>query len=85
MSDYRLSDQLDLTIIQKMADAHSRAAGMPIGIIDGSILVGSDWQDICVKFPRANPGSCQRCMVSSLIIGPLFGHSIYFQRQSYEI
>ena len=67
MSDYRLSDLLDLTIIQKMADAHYLAAGMPIGIIDaidGSILVGSGWQDICVKFHRANPVSLQRCRES---------------------
>jgi PAS domain S-box-containing protein len=67
MSDYRLSDLLDLTILQKMADAHYRAAGMPIGIIDaidGSILVGSGWQDICVKFHRADPVSLQRCRES---------------------
>ncbi|HLZ18880.1 MAG TPA: PAS domain S-box protein, partial [Smithellaceae bacterium] len=67
MSDYRLSELLDLTIVQKMADAHYRAAGMPLGIIDaidGSILVGSGWQDICVKFHRANPVSLQRCRES---------------------
>jgi PAS domain S-box-containing protein len=67
MSDYRLSDLLDLTILQKMADAHYRAAGMPIGIIDaidGSILVGSGCQDICAKFHRANPVSLQRCRES---------------------
>jgi ligand-binding sensor protein len=64
MSDYRLADLLDLAILQKMADAHYRAAGMPIGIIDafdGTILVGAGWQDICVKFHRANPVSLQRC------------------------
>ncbi len=67
MSYYRLADLLDLTILQKMADAHYRAAGMPIGIIDaidGSILVGSGWQDICVKFHRANSESRQRCLES---------------------
>jgi len=67
VGDYRLSDLLDLTIIQKMADAHYRAAGMPIGIIDaidGSIIVGSGWQEICVKFHRANPISLQRCRES---------------------
>jgi two-component system, cell cycle sensor histidine kinase and response regulator CckA len=67
MSDYRLSDLLDLSSLQKMADAHYRAAGMPIGIIDaidGSILVGSGWQDICVKFHRANPDLLQRCQES---------------------
>ena len=67
MSDYGLSDLLDMTILQKMADSHYRAAGMPIGIIDamdGSILVGSGWQDICVKFHRADPVSLQRCRES---------------------
>lgn len=67
MGGYRLSDLLDLAIIQKMADAHFRSAGMPIGIIDaidGSILVGAGWQDICVKFHRANPISHQRCRES---------------------
>ena len=67
MIDYRLSDLLDSAIIQKMADAHYRAAGMPIGIIDaidGSILVGSGWQDICVKFHRANRHSLRRCRES---------------------
>jgi two-component system cell cycle sensor histidine kinase/response regulator CckA len=67
MRDYRLSDLLDLNIIQKMADAHYRAAGMPIGIIDaidGAILVGAGWQDICLKFHRANPRSLQLCRES---------------------
>jgi PAS domain S-box-containing protein len=71
MSDYRLADLLDLAIIQKMADAHYRAAGMPIGIIDaldGSILVGFGWQDICVKFHRANQLSLQRCRESDSYI-----------------
>jgi PAS domain S-box-containing protein len=67
MSELELSDLLDLTILQKMADAHYRAAGMPIGIIDamdGSVLVGSGWQDICVKFHRADPVTLQRCRES---------------------
>ncbi|MHB8110936.1 MAG: PocR ligand-binding domain-containing protein [Syntrophorhabdaceae bacterium] len=67
MNDYRLSDLFDLTVAQKMADAHYRAAGMPMGIIDavdGSILVGSGWQDICAKFHRTNPLSLKRCQES---------------------
>lgn len=67
MPDYRLADLLNLSSIQKMADAHYRAAGMPIGILDaddGTILVGSGWQDICVKFHRVQPASLQRCRES---------------------
>jgi two-component system cell cycle sensor histidine kinase/response regulator CckA len=64
---YRLSDLLDLTSVQKMAEAHYRAAGMPIGIIDAlnsSILVGAGWQDICSNFHRANPEALRRCQES---------------------
>lgn len=67
MSDYRLSDLLDLSIVQKMAESHYRAAGMPIGIIDaidGSILVGSGWQDICSRFHRTHPVALKRCQES---------------------
>ncbi len=66
-NNYRLSDLLDLTSVQKMAEAHYRAAGMPIGIIDAfdsSILVGASWQEICTKFHRANPEALRRCQES---------------------
>ncbi len=71
MGTYRLSDLLDLTMIQKMAETHYQAAGIPIGIVDahdGSILVGAGWQDICVKFHRANPLSRRRCQQSDNFI-----------------
>lgn len=64
MNDYRLSDLLDVSVIQKLAESHYLAAGMPIGVvdaIDGSILVGAGWQDICVRFHRADPASLKRC------------------------
>jgi hypothetical protein len=34
MKSYGISDLLDLTIVQKLGEAHYQAAGMPIGIID---------------------------------------------------
>ena len=67
MNMYRLSDLLNLSAVQQVAEAHYRAAGMPIGIIDAiddSILVGAGWQDICVKFHRANPESLKKCQAS---------------------
>jgi ligand-binding sensor protein len=67
VDNYRLSDLLDLTSIQRMAEAHYRAAGMPIGIIDAidsSILVGAGWQEICTKFHRAHPEALKRCQES---------------------
>ena len=56
MGEYGLPDLLDMAIIQKMADAHYLAAGIPIGIIsaiDGSILVGSGWGRISVSASTA--------------------------------
>jgi two-component system cell cycle sensor histidine kinase/response regulator CckA len=64
VSDYRLSDLLDLTILQTMAEAHHRATGIPLGVIDAidnSILVMAGWQDFCAKFNRASPVLRQRC------------------------
>ena len=77
MDNYRLGELIDLAAVQQMADAHYQAAGMPIGIIDAlddSILVGVGWQDICVKFHRANPRSLKRCQASdNYIKGHLAG------------
>jgi ligand-binding sensor protein len=67
MENYRITDLLDLTIVQKLAEANFLATGMPIGIIDaidGSILVGSGWQDICTRFHRVHPISHKRCRES---------------------
>ena len=67
MSEYRLPELLDMSIIQKMADTHYRATGIPIGIIDAiddAVLVGSGWQEICVRFHRTAPLSLQRCRES---------------------
>jgi PAS domain S-box-containing protein len=64
MSDYRLSDLIDLTTLRKMADAHYRATGIPLGVIDAidsSILVMAGWQDFCAKYNRASPVLSRRC------------------------
>ncbi|WP_242343364.1 PocR ligand-binding domain-containing protein [Anaeromyxobacter terrae] len=63
----RLPALLDMSIVQRLAEANYNATGMPIGIIDafdGSVLVGCGWQDICVHFHRADPRSLERCRES---------------------
>jgi nitrogen-specific signal transduction histidine kinase/ligand-binding sensor protein len=67
MKNYTLSELIDLSNIQKLAEAHYEISGMPIGIIDaidGSVLVGVGWQDICTRFHRANPSSLKACQES---------------------
>jgi PAS domain S-box-containing protein len=56
-----------MSVLQKLAEANYRASGMPIGIVDavdGSVLVGTGWQDICTMYHRANPISAERCRES---------------------
>ena len=63
----RLSQLLDMSVVQRLAEANYKATGMPIGIIDaldGSILVGCGWQDICTYYHRADPRSLERCRES---------------------
>jgi PAS domain S-box-containing protein len=63
----RLADLLDMSVLQKLAEANYRASGMPIGIIDaddGAVLVGTGWQDICTMYHRRNPISAERCRES---------------------
>jgi two-component system CheB/CheR fusion protein len=63
----RLPDLLDTSVLQRLAEANHAATGMPIGVIDaidGSILVGCGWQEICVRYHRTHPESLARCRES---------------------
>jgi signal transduction histidine kinase/ligand-binding sensor protein len=66
----RLSELLDMAVIQKLAEANFDANGMPIGILDadGNVLVGRGWQDICTRFHRVHPESARRCHESDAYI-----------------
>ena len=67
MGIYRLSELLDMTLVQKLAESNYRASGLPMSIIDAfdtSILVSAGWQDICTQFHRVNPLSRARCLES---------------------
>jgi signal transduction histidine kinase/CheY-like chemotaxis protein len=63
----RLLELLDLDVLRRLTDANYRANGMPIGVVDavdGSILVGVGWQDICVTYHRAHAVTAARCRES---------------------
>src|SRR5512133_3685741 len=63
----RLPELLDMTVVQRLARANHAATRMPIGIIDafdGTVLVGCGWQEICVRFHRANARTLERCRES---------------------
>jgi PAS domain S-box-containing protein len=67
MHNYHLSDLLDISLIQKLADSNFRASGLPLSIIDEydtSVILRAGWTDICVNFHRACPASQLRCIES---------------------
>jgi PAS domain S-box-containing protein len=67
MKSHTISELVDLSTIQKLAEGHYQSTGMPVGIIDasdGSVLVATGWQDVCTSFHRAHPSSLRYCQES---------------------
>lgn len=63
-----LKDILDHEAVQSLMDDFHRLTGIGIGIIDleGRVLVGTGWQDICTKFHRVHPETRKNCIESDL-------------------
>jgi PAS domain S-box-containing protein len=61
-----LRDVIDAPAIQSLMDDFYRLAGIPVSIIDleGRVLVGAGWQDICTKYHRIHPEMLRNCIES---------------------
>jgi PAS domain S-box-containing protein len=61
-----LSDIIDSPAIQSLMDDFYKLAPIPMSILDlqGKLLVGVGWQDICMQFHRAHPETCKHCVES---------------------
>lgn len=66
-SALELADIIDSDQLQKLMDAFYRLTGIGVGIADlnGRVLIGTGWQDICAKFHFANPESNRMCIESN--------------------
>ncbi|MBF0215850.1 MAG: PocR ligand-binding domain-containing protein [Candidatus Omnitrophica bacterium] len=62
----QLGDIVDVTAIQMLLDDFNRFYHVPMAMIDleGKVLVGVGWQEICTKFHRAHPKTCEHCIES---------------------
>jgi PAS domain S-box-containing protein len=81
MRDYRLSDLLDMAIIQKLADSNFHACGLPMSIIDAmdaSILVQAGWQEVCTKFDRTSPLSAELCRESDVFLNDFLSEGEFY-------
>ena len=56
--------------IQALMDDLYKVTGLGIGIVDlkGNVLVGTGWQDACVKYHRVHPQTRQNCLESDLLL-----------------
>ena len=86
MSDYRLSDLLDMSsILQRLADSNFSVSGMPMTIVDtfdGSFLVKTGFSRICTHFHRAWPASLEGCLASDRAMEDHLDQEVYRYRCS---
>jgi len=61
-----LADIIDSQAIQSLVEDFYRLARIPLSIVDlqGRMLVGVGWQEICTRFHRVHPETCRHCMES---------------------
>jgi len=68
--EYKLEDLLNIPKIQELTDSFFSATGIPAAVVtnDGTVLVKSGWQAICLDFHRKNPKSEVSCIKSAMQI-----------------
>jgi PAS domain S-box-containing protein len=61
-----LADVIDAPSLQALMDEFYKLAGVPMSVVDleGRVLVGVGWQDICTKFHRVHPETSRHCTES---------------------
>jgi len=66
----KLADLVDAVMLQSMMDDFSELTRIPMALIDldGAVVVGSGWQDVCTQFHRVNPQTCAHCIESDTVL-----------------
>lgn len=64
----KLADLIDVPGLQSLMNDFYELTRIPMAIIDmeGKVLVGVGWQQICTQFHRVNPLTCRYCIESDL-------------------
>jgi PAS domain S-box-containing protein len=66
VGNLELADIIDASSLQSLMDEFYKLARVPMAVIDleGKVLVGVGWQDICTKFHRVHPETWRHCIES---------------------
>ena len=64
--EYSVKELINIQMFQELMEEFYKISNIPFGLIDidGNVLAGAGWQDICIKFHRANPFSAEKCKKS---------------------
>lgn len=70
MIDHTLTQLVNLEQVRQLLESHNRLSGMAYGLFDTdeNNLIAVGWQDICVRFHRANPVTAASCRESDAFI-----------------
>ncbi len=70
MMKLELTEVFDVHEIQSLMNEFYKLTHIPIGIIDlnGNVLVGVGWQEICTRFHRVHPKTRKHCIESDTIL-----------------
>jgi PAS domain S-box-containing protein len=70
MTTYAFNQLVDIEQVRELLKSHYALMGLTYAILDTdeNILIAVGWQDICVRFHRANPVSCAGCRESDAYI-----------------
>ena len=69
IGELELVDIIDSSRVQPLLSHFYRLARIPLAIIDlqGRVLVGEGWSDICTLFHRVHPETCRNCIESDTV------------------
>ncbi len=70
IGELELADVIDIDTVQSLMESFHKLTKIGVGIIDldGNVLIGTDWQEICTKFHRAHPETHKNCIESDMIL-----------------
>ena len=72
---HRFFDLIEVAKVQRLTDLFYAATGIPASVIDldGTVITGSGWQEICTNFHRVNAETRERCIESDTVIANQIG------------
>lgn len=68
--NYKINDLFDIDKLKRLVESYAQLTDTPTSILDleGNVLVGSQWQDICRNYHRSHPETAKHCLESDTVL-----------------